>query len=334
MLTEEKTRLRQIVAHMTHPGKGILAADESLSTITKRFQSIGLDSTEETRTAYRSLLFTAKDIEQYIAGVILFEETLTQKNTDGILLPELLAKRGIFPGIKVDKGLLALPWTSEKVTQGLDGLPARLAAYQETAGVKFAKWRAVFDIAENQPSYAAILANTHALARYASICQSVGVVPIVEPEILMTGTHSIERCAAVTIFILNILFEQLYFCNVYLPGMLLKPSMVLPGDKSEQVVSEEQVAEQTLEVLLNTVPAAVPGIYFLSGGQSPEQATAHLAAMHKLPYNLPWHLSFSYGRALQAPALAAWQGKAENSLIAQDLLTTYCQKNAAAIHAT
>ncbi|MBS63033.1 class I fructose-bisphosphate aldolase [Salinisphaera sp.] len=310
-------------------GKGILAADESTGTIKKRLDSIGVESTEKTRQTYRNLLFTADGAQDYISGVILFEETLFQKADDGTPFPKLLADQGVIPGIKVDKGAKPLAGNpEEKVTEGLDGLRERLADYAE-AGARFAKWRGVIDIADDRPSDYCIHVNAHALARYAALCQEAGIVPIVEPEVLMDGANSIERCEEVTDRVLDAVFAELKAQNVMLEGMLLKPNMVIAGKQCPQQAGVEQVAQATLRCLKRRVPAAVPGIVFLSGGQSDELATAHLDAMNRMGPQ-PWKLSFSYGRALQAPALAAWGGKDENIAAAQKAYLKRARNNGAA----
>lgn len=312
-------------------GKGILAADESNGTIAKRFASINLESTEDNRRDYREMLFTTEGVNDHLSGVILFEETLMQKTSNGKLMPEILNTLGIIPGIKVDKGLINLPFTDdEKITQGLDGLADRLEEYKKF-GAKFTKWRAVFNISDVKPTSLAVEANAHALARYAAICQQAGLAPIVEPEILMDGNHSIERCKEVTEYVLQKVFEQLHLNKVKLEGIILKPSMVIAGQDNQNQASIEQVARDTIEVLLRTVPAAVPTINFLSGGQSAELATQHLNMMNKLYPNLPWTLSFSYGRALQAPTLDAWHGKKDNIPAAQALLAKRCKLNGLAV---
>ena len=311
------------------PGKGILAADESTGTIKKRLASIDVESTEENRRAYRNLLFTTPGVEDFISGVILFEETLFQKADDGTPFPDLLAAKGIVPGIKVDKGAKPLAgFEGEKVTEGLDGLRERLAEYH-AAGARFAKWRAVIDIGEHIPSDNCIDVNAHALARYAALCQEAGIVPIVEPEVLMDGAHSIERCEAVTAKVLARVFAELDAQGILLEGMLLKPNMVIAGKECPQQAGVEQVAEATLRCLKRYVPAAVPGIVFLSGGQSDEVATAHLDAMNRIG-GAPWRLSFSYGRALQAPALKAWSGKPDNVPAAQEAYFKRAKCNGAA----
>ena len=312
--------LPEIANAMVEKGRGILAADESTPTCTKRFDSIGVDSTEANRNAYRDMLFTTPDMEEFISGVILFDETLRQSTLkDGTPFPEYLTNLNVIPGIKVDKGAHNLPGTEgEKVTEGLDGLDARLKEYYEL-GARFAKWRAVITINESEPSSTCVAANAHALARYAALCQENGIVPIVEPEILMDGSHTIEDSFVVTEEVLHSVFYELYGQNVLLEGMILKPNMVLSGYKCSEQASVDEVAEMTVTVLKRCVPSAVPGIAFLSGGQSNEDATAHLNSMNKiLDNNSPWNLTYSYGRALQAPALDAWLGKEENVSAAQD----------------
>lgn len=308
--------LAEIAQTLVAPGKGILAADESGGTIKKRFDGSGVNSTEEKRRGYRQLLFTAPGVEAAISGVILFDETIHQKSDEGEPFPDLLLRRDIIPGIKVDKGKIDLPgFPGEKITEGLDGLADRLAHYR-SLGAKFAKWRAVYSISEFLPSRTCIHANAHALGRYAALCQAAGIVPIVEPEVLMDGDHGIERCEVVTGAVLQAVFSELLAQAVHLEGILLKPNMVLPGADSGQDVTPEQVAEATIRCFRRTVPAAVPGIVFLSGGQSPEEATERLNAMNKLAKQ-PWQLSFSYGRALQEPVLDTWRGKQENVSAAQ-----------------
>lgn len=308
--------LADTARRMVAPGRGLLAADESTGTIKKRFDSISVENTEENRRAYRDLLFTTVGAEDYVSGVILFEETLFQSSADGTPFPKLLASRDIIPGIKVDKGakpLVACP--GETVTEGLDGLRERLEKYRE-AGARFAKWRAVITIGENMPSDCAIDVNAHALARYAALCQEANITPIVEPEVLMDGDNSIEVCEAVTTRVLEATFAALRLQRVLLEGMVLKPNMVLPGKNCPQQVDVQTVAAATLRTLRRCVPAAVPGIAFLSGGQSDELATQHLDAMNKME-GAPWSLTFSYGRALQAPALKAWAGQSVNAEAAQ-----------------
>ena len=288
--------------------RGILAADESTSTIKKRFDSIRLESTEENRRTYREMLFTAPGAEAYISGVIMYDETLRQKTKDGVPFPAYLSQHGMLPGIKVDLGAKPLAgFPGETITEGLDGLRERLGEYHKL-GAKFAKWRAVIDIGSGIPSLYAIDANAEALARYAALCQEAGIVPIVEPEVLMDGAHTLERCEEVTNVVLEHVFGHLFAARVVLEGMILKPNMVVSGKKSPQQAGPEQVAEATVRTLRRQVPAAVPGIAFLSGGQSPVEATAHLSLMNAAG-PLPWTLTFSYGRALQETALSAWGGK-------------------------
>jgi fructose-bisphosphate aldolase, class I len=308
-----------IAKAMVAPGKGILAADESTGTIEKRFNSISVENTEENRRAYRDMLFTTQGNNEWLSGVILFDETLRQKSADGTSFVDLLNKCGALPGIKVDAGAKPLAFCpGETVTEGLDNLPKRCADYVKL-GAKFAKWRAVIDIGADIPSSTSIAANAHALARYAAICQEAGLVPIVEPEVLMDGDHTIERCEQVTEWTLNAVFEALYMNRVSLEGSVLKPSMVISGKKCSRQADVAEVAERTVRILKRTVPAAVAGIAFLSGGQSDELATAHLDAMNKLGNN-PWPLSFSYGRALQQASLKAWRGSPANVPAAQAAL--------------
>jgi fructose-bisphosphate aldolase class I len=303
--------LHETAKALVAPGKGFLAADESDGTIKKRFAPIGLESTEKHRRLYRELLFTTPGAEEYISGVILFDETIRQSASDGTPFPELLASKGIMPGIKVDKGAKPLALTDrETITEGLDGLRARLEEYRGL-GARFAKWRATYSITDELPSDYCIWTNAHALARYAALCQEAGIVPIVEPEVLQDGTHTIERSYHVTSRVLDALYTELYDQRVDIFGTLLKPNMVLSGYEASDRASHEDVAEWTLKCFYKHVPAAVPGIVFLSGGQSDEDATAHLNAMNAKGSH-PWQLSFSYGRALQSPALKAWGGKPEN----------------------
>jgi fructose-bisphosphate aldolase class I len=310
-------------------GKGILAADESGGTIGKRFDSIGIENTEENRRDYRVLLATTPDLEQYINGVILFEETFDHKDEHGTPVAELFAQKGIVPGIKVDKGLVNLANThEEKVTQGLDGLAERLQHFKKL-GAKFAKWRNVYSISEFTPSLTAIKAGAEMLARYAATCQAEGIVPIVEPEVLMDGDHSIEHCAEACEMVLHELFCALFTHQVELEHIVLKPSMVTSGKNATPFSPPEDVADYTISVFRNNVPAAVPTINFLSGGQTPEQATANLNAINSADYQ-PWNLSFSYGRALQEDCLKAWGGKAENVKAAQDALLKRARLNSAA----
>lgn len=322
-IDELKAVARAIVAEQ----KGILAADESGPTIKKRFDAIKLESTDDNRRRYRELMFATDGVERYLGGVILYEETLRQRTVDGIPFPELLAQRGITPGIKVDKGAKALALCpEEKITEGLDGLRERLAEYRQL-GARFAKWRAVIEIDERDiPSTHGIRANAHALARYAALCQEAGIVPIVEPEVLMDGAHGIERCEEVTSHVLAEVFAELDAHRVVFEGLLLKPNMVIAGMKCARQASVQEVAAATVRCLRRHVPAAVPGIVFLSGGQGAEDATDHLNAMNRMGPH-PWQLSFSYGRALQAPVLAAWQGQEGNVDAAQKAFFIRCRLN-------
>jgi fructose-bisphosphate aldolase, class I len=318
-----KDELQATIAKLIRPGRGILAADESLPTIAKRFQPLGIANTEETRRAYRSLLFTTPGAEAFISGAILFEETLGQRDDDGAPLPEVLNRRGIVPGIKVDKGTTPLVNApGDLITRGLDGLPERLKGYK-AQGARFAKWREVYPITDRNPTPLGIEANAEALAGYAAICQAEGIVPIVEPEVLLDGDHTIERCDEVTEAVLHAVFHALHRHKVILEYMVLKPSMVLPGKDRPPKATPEQVAAATVKVLRRAVPAAVPGIYFLSGGQRPEEATANLNAMNVQFPNAPWQLSFSYARALQDPVIQAWAGRTENGLAAQQ---AFCRR--------
>jgi fructose-bisphosphate aldolase class I len=307
------TSLEAVAKAMVAPGKGILAADESTGTIEKRLKSINVENSEDNRRAYRDMLFTAKGLSQYISGVILYDETLRQKGVSGTPFVELLQKNGILPGIKVDTGAKDLALCpGETVTEGLDNLPKRCAEYVKL-GAKFAKWRAVINIGKDIPSTTCIEANAHALARYAAICQAAGLVPIVEPEVLMDTDHTIERCEEVTERTLNAVYDELYRNRVSLEGSVLKPSMVISGKGCPRQAPVDEVAERTVKVLKRCVPAAVSGIVFLSGGQSDELATDHLNVMNKkFGQGLPWPLSFSYGRALQAASLKAWKGAQAN----------------------
>jgi fructose-bisphosphate aldolase, class I len=312
--------LASIAQAMVAPGKGILAIDESLGTIRKRFDSIHVESTEANRRAYRELLITAPGGGQYISGMILFDETIRQKTGDGAPFVQVLADQGILPGIKVDTGAKDLAGhPGEKITEGLDGLRERLAEYVQL-GAKFAKWRAVITIAEGIPSSSCIEANAHALARYAALCQEAGLVPVVEPETLMDGDNTIERCYEVTELTLRTVFRELYRQRVVTERTILKVNMVVPGKKCPDQAGVEQIADLTVRCLRNTVPAALPGIVFLSGGQSARDATVHLNAMNRKYPDLPWPLSFSYGRALQEPCLKAWAGRADNVEAAQAAL--------------
>ncbi|HVI32140.1 class I fructose-bisphosphate aldolase [Phenylobacterium sp.] len=309
--------LNEIAEKMVTPGKGILAADESTGTIQKRFDAIGVENTEQNRRDYRELLFRATEtMRDHISGVILFEETLYQNAADGTPLVDLITQAGSVPGIKVDKGAKPLPgFPGETITEGLDGLGDRLKKDYER-GARFAKWRAVIDIADGIPTWGAVKANAHALARYAAICQASQIVPIVEPEILMDGAHDIDRCDEVTRWVLSTVFQELFEQRVALEGMVLKPNMVVCGKKCTKRASVDEVAHRTIAALKATVPSAVPGIAYLSGGQSDEEATAHLDAMNKIG-GFPWKMTFSYGRALQAAPQKAWSGKSENIAAAQ-----------------
>jgi len=323
--------LNKIALAMVTPGKGILAADESSGTIKKRFDAIKVESTEESRRDYREMLFRSGEaMSKYISGVILYDETIWQNAKDGKPLVRLIEASGAIPGIKVDEGTQALPnCPGELATIGLDKLAERLKKYYER-GARFAKWRAVIDIAGgNIPSMTAIHVNAHALARYAALCQAAQIVPIVEPEVLMDGDHDIDRCYEATSRVLNKTFQELRAQRVALEGMILKPNMAIAGKKSSKHASVEEVAEKTIRLLKACVPAAVPGIAFLSGGQSDEEATAHLNAMNRIG-NLPWRLTFSYGRALQAAPQKAWSGKAENAAAGQRAFTHRARMNALA----
>lgn len=313
------------------PGKGILAADESFSTANKRFAKLGIPTTEEMRRAYREMLFTTADIGEFFSGVILFDETIRQGTKDGVPFTKVLQDAGILPGIKLDAGAKPLAKSpGELVTEGLDGLRDRIAEYVQI-GAKFAKWRAVITIGDGIPSRRCIEANAHALARYAALCQEGGLVPIVEPEILMDGDHTLERCFEVTETVQHIVFDQLDRSGVVLEEMILKPNMVISGEECSVQASVDEVAAATVKCLRRTVPAAVPGIAFLSGGQSDELATAHLNAMNALfKDQLPWQLTFSYGRALQQPALTTWGGQDANVATAQKELHKRAKYNSAA----
>ncbi|MGZ8706718.1 MAG: class I fructose-bisphosphate aldolase [Gaiellaceae bacterium] len=321
--------LQRVAEAIVADGKGILAADESDGTIKKRFDSIGAESTEERRRAYRELLFTTEGAEEFIGGVILFDETIRQKASDGTPFPKLLESKGIVPGIKVDTGAKPLALAAgETVTEGLDGLRERLAEYREL-GARFAKWRAVITIGKDIPSEYCIWTNAHALARYAALCQEGGIVPIVEPEVLMDGDHTIERSFEVTSRTLHAVFTELRDQRVQPEGILLKPNMVLAGYGSPEQVSDEEIARQTVRCFRRHVPAAVPGIVFLSGGQSEEEATRRLNTLNAIGPH-PWKLSFSYGRALQAAALKAWGGQEENVEAAQRAYYHRAKMNSAA----
>ena len=322
--------LEETARELVSPGKGILAADESLGTIGKRFEAVGIETGEESRRAYREMLFTTEGIGEYLSGVILFEETLGQNASDDRSLPQVLLDHGVIPGIKVDKSTVGLPLSpSEKFTQGLDGLGERLAEYGEM-GARFTKWRAVITIGDGIPSRSCIEANARALALYAAFCQDHDLVPIVEPEVLIDGDHSIEQCYEATERTLHATFQHLYEQGVEPSGMLLKPNMVISGKGAERQAGVEEVARSTVECLLRCVPAAVPGIVFLSGGQTTTQATAHLNAMNSMYEGLPWELSFSYARALQEPPMEIWAGEAGNIEEAQKAFYHRLKMNGAA----
>jgi fructose-bisphosphate aldolase class I len=326
---DSRDRLQMTVDALVQAGKGILAADESGPTIAKRFKVIDVASTEENRRAYRNLLLATPGLGAFISGVIRYEETRAQRTDDGTTLPELAARQGIVPGIKVYAGKIALAHApGDEITQGLDGLAKRLGVYRDQ-GARFAKWRAVYNVSDALPSRLAIEANADGLARYAAICQDEGVVPIVEPEVLMDGGHTFERCAEVTEAVLHEVFDALHRHRVILELMLLKPSMVVAGKEQARQAPVAEVAVETVRVLRRTVPAAVPGIFFLSGGQTPAEASAHLDAINRLGPQ-PWALSFSYGRALQDPVLRAWKGQAVNARNAQDALLERARLNSAA----
>jgi len=322
--------LAEVAQAMVAPGKGILAADESSGTIKRRFASISVESTEANRRDYREMLFRSSEaMRRYISGVILYDETIRQNAKDGTPLSRIIAATGAMPGIKVDTGTKPLPFCpDERITEGLDGLADRLREYVEL-GAKFAKWRAVIEIGKNMPSYNCINANAHALARYAALCVEGGVVPIVEPEVLMDGEHDIDSCERVTEWVLKEVYAQLYYAKVPLEQTILKPNMVVSGAKCAHQAGRQEVAERTVRLLKRCVPPAVPGIVFLSGGQSDEDATAHLALMNKLG-PMPWKLSFSYGRALQAAALKAWSGKAQGVAAGQTAFSHRAHMNGAA----
>jgi fructose-bisphosphate aldolase, class I len=308
--------LSKTAAAMVAKGKGILAADESSGTCETRFKSVGVESTEENRRTYRGLLFTTPGVEQYLSGVILFDETIRQKTNDGVLFPEYLARKGIIPGIKVDAGAKELPLCpGEKVTEGLDNLPKRLQEYFKL-GARFAKWRAVITIGKNLPTHTCIYANAHALARYAAACQEASIVPMIEPEVLLDGDHTVERSEEVHEATLRATYAACAAYNVSPEHLILKTSMVVSGKNNSRQAGVDEVAERTVRVLKRTVPAAQPGIVFLSGGQSDEAATAHLNAMAAMK-GLPWPLTFSYSRALQNPALKTWKGQTGNYAAAQ-----------------
>ena len=323
-------KLSNVANKMVEDNKGLLAADESTGTIAKRLSTIGVESTEDYRRDYREMLFKADGLAEYISGVILFDETIRQKSQDGKALTAILSDKGIMPGIKVDKGAKSLAGhDEEKVTEGLDGLVERVEEYV-SMGAKFAKWRAVITIGDRIPTSYCIKANAHALARYARICQEGGLVPIVEPEVLMDGAHSIAKCEDVTKLTLKAVFNELFDYSVDSSGIVLKPNMVISGKNCQEQAGVEEVADRTIAVLLNCVPASVPGIMFLSGGQSEIDATIHLNEMNKQKNDLPWSLSYSYGRALQESALKVWGGDNNNNMKAQEKLLVRARQNSLA----
>lgn len=323
MLKMNITQLKNIANVLVAPGKGILAADESSKTIQKRFDKIGITSTPETNLAYRKMLFTTEDIEQYISGVILYDETIRQ-DIDGQTVPQYLKSKGILPGIKVDKGTWRLPnFEGEKITEGLDNLRDRLTEYKEL-GAKFAKWRAVFSIGEGLPTDTCIYANGGVLARYAALCQEQDIVPIIEPEVLRDGDYDLDKCKEVTTKVLKIIFEEMKWYRVALEGLILKTNMVTCGEDNPNQATPEQTAKASIETYLESVPKEVPGIVFLSGGQSPDMSTNNLEAINKI--GGPWELSYSYGRALQDEALTTWAGKEENIKAAQEAFLRRVQK--------
>jgi len=322
--------LESVAQALVADGKGILAADETVGTLTKRFDALGIPSTEQSRRTYREMLFTAPGAAEFISGVIMYDETIRQKSSRGKPLPEVQTAQGMIPGIKVDTGAKPLAGSDgETITEGLDGLRDRLSQYR-SMGARFAKWRAVIRIANSLPSSACVNANAHALARYAVLCQEQELVPIVEPEVLMDGRHTIERCEEVTGGVLHAVFNALFEQGVALEEILLKPNMVIAGKECARQASVEQVATATLRCLRRHVPAAIPGIVFLSGGQSARLATVHLNAINRLPGAKPWKISFSYGRALQDPALEAWRGRDENFTAGQRALFRRASANSAA----
>ncbi len=328
-MTVTASELERTARELVAPGKGILAADESYPTIRKRFESVGIESTEDTRRSYREMLFTTSGIEQFISGVIMFDETIRQSDRNDTPFPEVLSRKGIIPGIKVDTGAKDLAnFPNEKIAEGLDGLRDRLNEYREL-GARFTKWRSVITIGEGIPTRFCMDANAHALARFAALSQEAGLVPIVESEVLMDGDHGIERCEEVTEAALASVFQHLHEHRVHLEGMLLKPNMVVPGKQCPEQASVQEVAERTIRVLRRTVPASVPGIVFLSGGQSPELATEHLNEMNSMGPQ-PWELSFSFARALQDPALKAWRGIDANVTEAQEAFYERAKANGAA----
>ncbi len=317
--------LENIAKKLVEKQKGILAADESFGSIENRFSEVGIESNEENRRAYRELLFSTPDIEKYLSGVIMFDETIRQCDFNGTPFPEVLKQKGIIPGIKVDKGVVELAnFKGEKVAEGIDGLRDRLLEYRQM-GLEFSKWRAVILIGEQIPTTACIRSNIHLLTRYAALSQEAGLVPIVEPEVLMEGNHDSERCRLVTSRVLEHLFAEMFEHHIHLPGLILKINMVLPGKDSEEELVSSEIAKLTVETLRESVTVAVPGVVFLSGGQSPEEATINLNEIAKVP-NAPWELTFSYGRALQKPALETWRGKSENWESAQSAFLAQLEK--------
>ena len=322
--------LESVAQTLVAEGKGILAADETIPTLTRRFDTLGIRSTEQSRRTYREMLFTSPGAAEFISGAIMYDETIRQKCTSGAPLAEALTAKGILPGIKIDTGAKPLAgFPDETITEGLDGLRDRLREYHRV-GARFAKWRSVIHVTDTLPSSACVCANAHALARYASLCQEQEIVPIVEPEVLMDGPHAIERCEEVTGLVLHAVFHALFDQGVALEEMLLKPNMVLAGKDCDRQASVEEVATATLRCLRRHVPAAVPGIVFLSGGQNARLATAHLNAINRLPGPKPWKISFSYGRALQDPALEAWNGRDENLVAGQRAFFQRARLNGAA----
>ncbi len=333
MTMMHEKELSQTIKDLVSSGKGILAADESVKTATKRLSGIGVESTDETRRKYRQVVLAAPGMEKYISGVILYEETLHQKNDEGLLFPKALQQKGIVPGIKVDEGLLSFNGTEEEHTKGLETLAQRLREFKKI-GCRFTKWRAVYKISNSTPTEALIKKNAQDLARYAKICQEEGFVPIVEPEVLIDGDHSIDRCEEVTLKVLKETFEAIQRAGVALKYMILKPSMVISGKQAAKRAGVEQVASRTIRVLKATVPSEVPSINFLSGGQKPQEATAHLNAMNRLRAlgeQIPWQVSFSYARALQEPALLAWRGKDKNIALAQKAFVHRAMLNSLAV---
>jgi fructose-bisphosphate aldolase, class I len=329
-MTATPSDLNSTARLLVADGKGILAADETVPTVTKRLGVQSIESTPDSRRAYREMFFTTPGIAQFISGVIMQDETIHQSNAEGIALPDLLAQQGIIPGIKVDTGAKPLAGApGETVTEGLDGLRERLKEYRRL-GARFAKWRAVIAVSDTLPSATCVHVNAHALARYAALCQEENVVPVVEPEVLMDGSHTIERCEEVTDFVLNAVFNELFDQRVAFEGMLLKPNMVISGTECPDQASVEDVAVATLRCLTKHVPAAVPGIVFLSGGQDPLTATLHLNAINQLDGQKPWKLSFSFGRALQDEALEAWRGKRENLEAGQQIFHHRAKSQSAA----